>query len=397
MEKQANLLVENRQVSRKLRGILEATSYEVSLYSDLKKLTQHLKTEEVHLLVVQASLAGDPFTFLRRLRGINGTVRVILVGRRTSTEKALKWINSGGFAYYDIPPDYDDFRSKVKGLALIYQNQQFLLETHRNLTRKLRETSEKLSEEAREDDLTGLVEKGYFNQRAEELLSYHKLKNLPLSFIVFDIDHFKKFNDSHGHPEGDRVLEELASVIESVFRSQDVKGRIGGEEFAVLLARADKHVVVKTARRLRERVEKYSFPGEESQPGGRLTISVGTSSFPTHGESVDRLLELADRATFFSKELGRNSVTGTTLHEFSYNPALDEPLDSVEVVGEFNNWDRGEKLERHEDGVWREEIPVPAGELTYGFLLNGDKLAADPDAASFEREDGREVSRVRTG
>lgn len=157
------------------------------------------------------------------------------------------------------------------------------------------------------DGLTGLLNQRAFQKLIVELLpnSSHDI----LSLIMLDIDHFKHYNDTNGHLLGNEVLIQLANVIEQSIRESDLAFRFGGEEFVILLPNTDKNIACKIAERIRKSVENTHFPNGEKQPLGRLTISLGVS-VTNEIETINpnNLIEVADKALYKAKELGRNIV-----------------------------------------------------------------------------------------
>ncbi|MDA8086181.1 MAG: diguanylate cyclase [Nitrospiraceae bacterium] len=165
---------------------------------------------------------------------------------------------------------------------------------------------EKLAVLAETDALTGLFNRGYY----EEALS-REFKRLvrhprPLSLLLIDIDHFKKINDTFGHTAGDAVLKKVAAIIKNVMRDTDVAARYGGEEFVAILAETDKA----GAQNLAERLRKAVFLNPIDAGGNTVTVSVsiGVASFPRDTSSRDGLVELADKALYSAKSEGRNRV-----------------------------------------------------------------------------------------
>jgi diguanylate cyclase (GGDEF)-like protein len=127
---------------------------------------------------------------------------------------------------------------------------------------------------------------------------------------MIDIDHFKSYNDRHGHPKGDELLIKVAELVKEGLRKTDIAARYGGEEFAVILPETGKEGARLVAERLRKNVESYPFPGRESQPLGRLTLSVGVATYPEDADSVMRLVAKADENLYKAKDGGRNRVRG---------------------------------------------------------------------------------------
>jgi diguanylate cyclase (GGDEF)-like protein len=157
------------------------------------------------------------------------------------------------------------------------------------------------------DGLTGLVVHRHFQAKMEEEFRRAKRYDKPLSFIMTDIDHFKKFNDTWGHQTGDMVLREVAKCVRSSIRDTDVAARYGGEEFAVILPETDAEGAVLFAERLRQKVDKARFKGPEGEL--QVTISLGVSAHPLNPmETTVEMIGLADEALYKAKHGGRNQV-----------------------------------------------------------------------------------------
>lgn len=154
------------------------------------------------------------------------------------------------------------------------------------------------------DALTGLYNHRYLHERLSEEL--HRCRDLqtPLSVLFCDLDHFKGYNDSHGHSAGDAVLREVAHVIEQAVRNVDVAARYGGEEFVVLLVDTEKETALVVAERIRERIRAAGFTAE----GTPLTVSIGVCAYPEDADRREDLLNKADRAMYLAKRQGRDQV-----------------------------------------------------------------------------------------
>jgi diguanylate cyclase (GGDEF)-like protein len=158
------------------------------------------------------------------------------------------------------------------------------------------------------DGLTALYNRRYFMERLAEEFDRSKRYKRQLSIILIDIDHFKKFNDANGHPEGDYLLRSFAEIMKKIARKSDVVARYGGEEFIIILPETDKEMATITAERLRSEVEKTDFKGGQTQFLGRVTISSGVASFQENTASFEELIKMADDAMYRAKEDGRNRV-----------------------------------------------------------------------------------------
>jgi len=158
------------------------------------------------------------------------------------------------------------------------------------------------------DGLTGLYNHRYLMERLRRDIERARESGERLSVLMIDIDHFKAYNDLNGHMAGDIALKEVAAVIRSSAKRQDVCARYGGEEFAVIAYGTDRELAARVAERLRAEVEARDFPNEEVLPGGNLTVSCGVATCPEDSTDSGGLVEYADRALYAAKNSGRNRV-----------------------------------------------------------------------------------------
>lgn len=156
------------------------------------------------------------------------------------------------------------------------------------------------------DGLTGLYNQMHFFQLLECETRKSQRHDMNYSLIIFDVDHFKNFNDQHGHLRGSETLRAVADLMRRKFRASDLLAKYGGDEFVVILPQTDKIGAYLAAERLREGIEKQAFPGAETQPQKKLTISIGLAAYPEHGAGADEILNRADKALYFAKDSGRN-------------------------------------------------------------------------------------------
>lgn len=162
------------------------------------------------------------------------------------------------------------------------------------------------------DALTGLPNRRRLEERLQEELLRAQRYRHPLSVIMADIDHFKHYNDTHGHPQGDLVLREIAGLLRACVRETDLVARYGGEEFVVLLPETPKEAALPVAEKIRRAVAAHPFAHREAQPGGALTISLGVATFPEDLADALGVLRLADQALYQAKRSGRDRVCGAS-------------------------------------------------------------------------------------
>lgn len=187
-----------------------------------------------------------------------------------------------------------------------------LIQTHialEKLSKELQEKNKLLNDLANTDGLTGVFNNRHFQTALDKELSRSQRKNSQLALVLVDIDHFKKFNDEHGHPTGDFVLTEFCRVMSKCLREYDILARYGGEEFIIILPETSAADAAIVAEKLRAAVENASF--KEERKILRVTASFGISSLaPAQDEPYDKkaLIKEADIALYDAKKRGRNQV-----------------------------------------------------------------------------------------
>lgn len=167
----------------------------------------------------------------------------------------------------------------------------------------------KIKNMAIKDDLTKLYNRRFFEEQLVVEIDRATRHESNLSLIMIDIDHFKMYNDLNGHIAGDTLLTTIASIFKEVCRASDYVCRYGGEEFSIILPQTDIIGAYEVAEKVRRRIFENTFPAAENQPGHRLSISLGVSTYPVLSKNKIELKEFSDKALYHSKKLGRNKVT----------------------------------------------------------------------------------------
>ena len=160
------------------------------------------------------------------------------------------------------------------------------------------------------DGLTGLYNRRHFSQQLDEHLRRSIRYDEPLGLILLDVDHFKLVNDGFGHLAGDRALQAISDVLRVSVRDSDLVARIGGEEFVVLLMRADREFSMSVAERLRSGIEDLRLTETTGEIVG-LTASLGVAFFPDDGPDQQSMMHAADEALYQAKSMGRNRIVAT--------------------------------------------------------------------------------------
>jgi diguanylate cyclase len=197
------------------------------------------------------------------------------------------------------------------------QVMQQSLKDSRQEIRELQENLEVVRTESLTDPLTTLSNRKFFDDSIERLIKEAAAANEPLSIILTDIDHFKKFNDTYGHMTGDQVLRLVAVSLKHNVKGQDVAARYGGEEFAVILPKTSLAHAITVADHIRRAVQsKELMRRSTGETLGRVTISLGVATW-RKGDDVTSIIERADACLYAAKGAGRNCVISETVLEKS--------------------------------------------------------------------------------
>ncbi len=257
------------------------------------------------------------------------TTKILLTGQ-AGLDAVITAINRAHLNHYMAKPwDEAGLRLAVENLLRQYRlaaenrqliedlsaKNQALLEMNRELeakvserTHELAEANSRLAQLAVTDGLTQLYNHRHFHERLGLEVERSIRNGLPLSLLMIDVDHFKYYNDHHGHPAGDEVLRQLARLLTDGRRANDFCARYGGEEFCVVLVDTGKFTAAKVAERLRSRIHSHAFPHAESQPKGVLSVSIGVATFPDDADDAETLVRAADQALYRAKHAGRDCV-----------------------------------------------------------------------------------------
>ena len=158
------------------------------------------------------------------------------------------------------------------------------------------------------DPLTGLNNRRFLDRRLPAMIELARQRGAPLTMMIFDIDHFKRINDTYGHDVGDLVLKGFAAELQQIVRGGDLVCRLGGEEFVVAMPGLDASHAARMAERARRSIENRAFPVGDAAGSVSITVSIGLADVRGEQDSAE-LYRRADRALYLSKSAGRNRVT----------------------------------------------------------------------------------------
>jgi diguanylate cyclase (GGDEF)-like protein len=197
--------------------------------------------------------------------------------------------------------DREAFRQSHQQLAISLSSQIALSLSGLQLRESLRELSIR-------DPLTRLFNRRFLEESLERELQLASRKKQAISVLFVDLDHFKRFNDTFGHDAGDMVLQSLADLFRTFFRSTDICCRFGGEEFAIIMPESTAQDAAVRADALRAEVKRLKLRYKK-EILGPLSLSAGVAAFPEHGSTSEELLKIADQCLYESKARGRDVVT----------------------------------------------------------------------------------------
>jgi diguanylate cyclase (GGDEF)-like protein len=244
----------------------------------------------------------DGLELCRRIRAavLDRYIYIILLTSRDEREDRLKGLRAGADDFLTKPPDPDELAVRLEIAGRI-------VDVHDQLARK----NSRLAELATTDELTGVKNRRRFREDLDLLFAYSNRQGTPLSVILLDIDHFKQYNDTFGHPAGDQVLHWIGATLRTVVRNHDVVARYGGEEFVVLLPATGADEAREVSERLRSAIACRPWPHRT------VTASLGLATTDSNTPNAATLVEQADQALYRSKQAGRNRITHYAALEWS--------------------------------------------------------------------------------
>lgn len=246
----------------------------------------------------------DGFEVAQRIRDQDQDwLPIIFLSSHEEPHFISKAIHAGGDDYLIKPVDREVLSAKLKAMQRIANMRRELQATSLELER----VNYRLLKQVNEDGLTKLFNRRFMDEQLQKVISFHGRHNIPFSLILFDVDHFKLFNDNYGHIEGDKCLIKISDTINSLFtRTEEYVGRYGGEEFVVLLANTDESKLEQACRRIHEAIVDQFIPNQNSSVGEYVTVSQGgVSIVPSGNESIDTLYRCADKLLYQAKKRGR--------------------------------------------------------------------------------------------
>ena len=287
---QSNILVieDNPEAAQAIEKILLPRGYKVWVVANSKEITKMLKTTFFPVILTELRIPGiNGIDLINLILELSPETSILVMTPYAFITSAVDAMEAGAYGYITKPFNSKEIQIMMRR-AIQYSS-----------IKKQEDTSEFLAGLSVRDGLTGI-----YNRRFMDLQLTNKIVKLKeevyekFSVVMIDVDDFKKYNDTQGHQAGDEVLKELAKVFTDSLRDGDVVYRYGGEEFCIVLDKANKKEAVMISERVRTMVSLYA----------PATISMGVSTFPDDGEAMEELLLAADKAMYVAKQTGKNKV-----------------------------------------------------------------------------------------
>jgi diguanylate cyclase (GGDEF)-like protein len=306
------LIVDDEDVVRSvIRQVLVDDGHDIVDMPNGEAALEAFRREPFSVVLTDIYMPGmNGIELLEEIRLLDPDCLVVVMTSNASLETATAALRAGAYDYITKPFEDIDLISAVVRRALdriaLIEDNRSLLERLKTNAEELEKLNARLRDQANRDGLTGLYNHRYFRERLEKEINSNP--GGPLSLVFMDIDHFKRYNDNHGHLAGDTLLKTLADVLRQHTDKHGQAARYGGEEFVVLLPECDKDAAEALGETLRTAIEKYPFFGREEQPQGRVTLSLGVASFPEDGQNGTTVIDHADQALYEAKRQGRNQL-----------------------------------------------------------------------------------------
>lgn len=252
---------------------------------------------EFSLFAQEEKVIRDAGVMIGTLEDVSGSVRRLAQAYQRSYREQCRLVRISDRQQLELRNANKELDARAAELKRLNEALQQEIEVRERLADELRRV-------AREDALTGLFSRRYLFELGQHEFNRRRRHSQPLSFLMMDLDHFKKINDSHGHSTGDQVLRCFGAVCRDSFRDVDIIGRIGGEEFLAILPGTDAEGACLVAERVRKKLQSEAIP----VPGTTIhvTLSIGITEAMGKDDTFDKATMRADGALYEAKNAGRN-------------------------------------------------------------------------------------------
>lgn len=298
--KLANILIidDEKEICLYLEELLTENDFVVFTAENGMKGLEIIENEKIDVVLADIVMPKiDGIALTRSIKEMNPDIPVILMTAYSSIEYAVESMKAGAADFISKP-------FKINYALFIIKK---VLETKR-LEKKAKKTEyyRKLSNI---DALTSIHNYRFFKEILDNEIKRHKRYERNLSFLLIDIDDFKSINDTYGHLTGDIVLKKIAILLSKTVRSCDFLARYGGEEFAVILPETSEKEALMLGKRIVSIIENHQFKSIDGEPIGKISVTVGLTSFPRSASNLQQLIDRADQALYKGKRSGKNRIT----------------------------------------------------------------------------------------
>jgi two-component system, cell cycle response regulator len=275
---------------------IQMSGYDACVAASAEEALGVLSATPIEVVITDIMLPGmDGLELTDRIKRTWDIDVIVMTGYSTEYSYA-EAISKGASDFVFKPVRFEELLLRLKRVL-----------KERRLTQERLHMMEELKKLSITDGLTQLYNSRYFYSQIKGEIERFKRYGHKLSMLLLDIDHFKDYNDTHGHLEGDKILVRIGRIIKSCLRKMDTAYRYGGEEFTIILPGTPGEEAKTVAERLRTAVAAEDFTGGD-HPGSRITISIGVTQY-CHDEPVSSFVQRADQAMYQSKQSGRNKVS----------------------------------------------------------------------------------------
>jgi two-component system cell cycle response regulator len=292
------LIVDDEEgIRASLKDFLEENKFEVFTAGNGQHALEVMEKEKVDVVMTDLLMPRmDGIALTRAIHETGHDIPVVIMTAYASIENAVESIKAGAAEFVTKP-------FKFNHTLFIIQK---VLET-RNL-QKMAEKSEYYKKLSTTDDLTSLNNQRYFKHVLGNEVKRHSRYNRPMNLLMIDVDNFKKVNDTHGHLVGDQVLKQVSEILKKNVRACDHLSRYGGEEFSVILPETTENEAFMVGERIVLAINRHQFKTLDGELVGKLSVTIGQSSFPQDAAESELLLKRADEALYRGKQLGKNRI-----------------------------------------------------------------------------------------
>jgi len=295
------LVVEDDEKDVRLfQKYLDPEGFRLKIIGDGEAAIEFAREESIDLILIDIMLPGmDGFEVIKQLKKMakHRNAQLVVVTQVDDLKSKILGINLGIDDYLIKPINREELIARVHSLL-----------KKKAYMDRLSTQFENALQAAISDKLTGIYNHAYFKHFIDLEVKRAIRQKHPLALIMIDIDNFKKYNDTYGHPVGDVLLKWIGKVIRTSIRDVDVPARYGGEEFAVVLPYADRKGAPVVAERIRTAISTEPFVTPDMKNTGKITVSMGIAYYPEDAASAKELIKLADKALYRAKREGKDRV-----------------------------------------------------------------------------------------